>query len=310
MTTMEAPSLIPAPGKYLSVPFARYCEWQAVNWHKLEPFRKSAKHGYRKMVMPEDATPSEEMGDGFHAVILEPHRLDKEYAVMPRFSGHPNSNGYKAEKQAWLSEHQGQAIISTAERSEIQAMVDAVHEHPLASKIMAGKGKNEIGIVWKDAKTGVLCKGRCDTVRRIKMGLIDLATSTPNADVIALIDFKTTCGSVRNQSMPLSESFTFERAKYAYHGQIAFYHDGLTTLDPAPVIPIIIAVENTADHDVCVFDMRPMLETGRKLYQHLMKRMQDGLRDRKWPGAAPDKFIPMFPLPSEEECKYEVQKEE
>lgn len=287
---------VPAVGIYHNVPFQDYCRWDAINWHSLAPFRKSQRHGRYETTIGGFSTKAENRGDTMHAIMFEPKRLESEYAVMPEFEGHPNSKIHRDQKSQWIIDHQMQAHVSARELAEIQAQIEAVKNHPIAGPIMAGKGANEIGIVWKDAD-GNLCKGRVDTMRRVPAGLINLAAVKPDAEVIVMPDLKGTACTAKSPNRNLVDVFDAESDRLGYHGQIAFYHDGMAALRPGvEIVPLIIAVETVPPFDVCVFDMRPMLEAGRILYRAMMKRRAEGLKTSRWAGAA-NQLVPMFPKP-------------
>ncbi len=143
----------------------------------------------------------------------------------------------------------------------------------------------------------MLCKGRVDTLRRVPVGLIDLAAPKPDAEIIVMPDLKGTACTAKSPNRGLAEVFDSESDRLGYHGQIAFYVDGLAALRPGvEIVPLIIAVETVSPFDCCVFDMRPMLPAGRALYRKLMKRMQSGLSTSRWPGVS-DYVVPMNPKP-------------
>ena len=218
---------------------------------------------------------------------------------MPSFEGHHNSKAYKAQREAWLDEHKGQVDLDAADAKALSAMQDVVKKHPVAGKIMAGKGRNEIGIVWE--YQGVLLKARVDTVRRVPANLIDLAAE-PGAECIVDVDFKTT----RAIGTRLINSAI---AQYGYGAQLAMQYDGLRALNPADLIPLIIAVSDPpkesdgGPYDVVVCDMRPRIDVGRTLYRKLLKTYLDCRKAQRWPGTS-DFVVPMNPL------KYEIDPNE
>jgi hypothetical protein len=231
MTLAAAERIIPKVGVHRRVPFAEYVAWDAMNWHTLEPFRVSAKLGRLAMTLPDDASDAQALGGAFHSAVLEPALFDTEYAAMPQFDGHPNSNAHKQAKADWIEANREKVAIAPRERAALLAMSQAVRAHPIAAAILRGAGKNELSIVWRDKPTGVLCKGRVDRVCRVKIGVLDGAAANPNDDALCLIDFKTT------RAIGI-EAFDKEIAKFAYHAQLAMYLDGLNALDPAPLHPL------------------------------------------------------------------------
>lgn len=287
------------PGFYHNVDFATYARWDAINWHTLEPYRRSPLHGRWAELMDLEATDAMIDGEAFHSAILEPERFARDYAVMPAFEGHHNSKIYKEARAAWLEEHRGQVDIDADGFTDLQAAQAAVRNHPVAGNIMAAGGRTEIGIVWEFG--GVLLKARIDTVRRVPAALIDL-TANAGATCIVQADFKTT----RAIGTRLINS---EIAKHGYGAQLAMQYDGLRAIRPADVVPMLIAVckppkpSDRGPWDVVVCDMRPRLDAGRALYQRLLKKYLACRKAQRWPGVA-EHVIPMNPL------RYEVDPNE
>jgi hypothetical protein len=285
-TQVEVRTRVPAIGVHPGISFAEYAAWDAINWHTIEPYRKSAKVARQRMLEPDDATDAQVFGAAFHAAILEPERFDADYAIMPQFDGHPNSNAYKAKRDEWVAANADKVHLSNSDRAELLAMQAAVNAHPKASAILACHGKAELSIAWDDRKTGRRCKGRIDKLSRIPMRLIDPLHPQPDSTVICLIDVKMTRAI---------DDFERENGKYGYHGQIGgFYRDGLMTLNPVPVVPLVIAVENKSPNDVLVYQYPDdSTEEGQKLYRRLLGIHLNCERDKRWPGIS-DAVLPLF----------------
>lgn len=276
------------PGVEYAVAFTEYAAWQAVNWHLLEPFRISAKQGRQRMLAPQDASDTMVFGAAFHSATLEPKAFDEDYAVMPVFTGHPNSNAHKEAKAAWQAANATKVHLSPRDRDELLAMSAAVRAHPKAAAILGSKvGRNELSIRWRDRGSGVLCKGRVDRLCRVPIGVLDRSHPNPDAEVICAVDMKTT------RSI---EEFEREAAKYAYHGQMAFYRDGLMSLNPAALQVIIIAVENHPPFDVLVYRCdEDLLDHGRRLYRRLLTRFIGCEQHKRWPGISDDVLTLFLP---------------
>jgi hypothetical protein len=276
----------PTVGVHPRVPFLTYVGWEAINWHTLEPFRRSAKHGHHAMLIPDDATDTQVFGAAFHAAVLEPESFERDYATMPKFEGHPNSTACKQAKAQWIDANRTKVAITASERIELIEMAKSVRAHPVASAMLASKGRNELSIVWRDGTTGALCKGRVDRVCRVKVGIINPAAANAEDDALCLIDFKTT-----RAVDPLD--FDREVAKYAYHAQLAMYVDGMNAISPAPLHPYIVAIENCPPFDVVVRSLdEHAIGHGRRLYRRLLKTYLVGERTKRWPGIC-DSVIPV-----------------
>jgi hypothetical protein len=288
--------VIPSVGAHHGVPFAEYLAWDAINWSTLKAFRQSAKAGHHAMCRPKDATEAMEFGDAFDCALLQPERFEKEYAVMPEFEGHYNSTIHKQQKQAWRDAHRGCAEVTGADHDRAKAMAREVMAHEVSGAIMRAKGRNQVSIVWKDKSTGELCKGRIDLICRIPAKLLD-----PNATgtILAMVDLKATAKF---------HSFDYQASDIGYHGQLAFYQDGLMTLDPTPVTPLIISVQNEKDSelDVAVRSCMDAVEHGRRLYRRLLNEFIRCRKTNNWPGIAPTGTIPLVVSPWAREPENEI----
>jgi exodeoxyribonuclease VIII len=273
--------VIPKIGAHFNVSFEEYSRWEATNWHTLEPFRRSPKHARFSMDRPQDATKSMILCGAFHTAILEPVKFDRIYSVMPDFDGNHNSKAYKDKKNAWLENHSEAVTIDTKELARLRAMQRELSAHPVASAILKARGRNEISIVWKDKDTGELCKGRIDRLCRIPAAFLD-----PNAsgEVLALVDFKGTA---------FIDRFDNEVAKFGYFGQIAMYEDGLKTIEPASITPMIVAIEDVPPFDIAVHTCADAVEHGRRLYRRLLDELIRCRKAKSWPGIAPMGTIPI-----------------
>jgi hypothetical protein len=103
-------------------------------------------------------------------------------------------------------------------------------------------------------------------------------------DAIFLVDLKKTA---------FFHSFDNEVAKYGYHGQLALYQDGLETLTPGHVEPVIIACQDCAPFDVAVFRLGEAIEHGRKLYRRLLSEFINCKKTDRWPGICPVGCLPV-----------------
>ena len=73
----------PKDGLYRSVPMSEYETWEAINHSILHILEKTPMHARYAKTVPREPTPALEMGDAFHAAVLEPERFEAEYAEAP-----------------------------------------------------------------------------------------------------------------------------------------------------------------------------------------------------------------------------------
>lgn len=160
----------PADRLVAGLPFARYKADLAVNAGLLSEVSRSPLHGREYLDgPPRRATPDMRLGKFFHAALLEPLLFVSQAKV---FEGPRTSRAYKALLAAQGGDDEW--IISASELATVRAMLDRVHDHPVARGYLEGAVR-EISVKWTDAKTGLTCKGRPDAIS--KSGLvIDIKT--------------------------------------------------------------------------------------------------------------------------------------
>lgn len=280
------------PGLYQGLPFSTYRAIDAVNWHTLVHMRQSARHCRAKMLRPDDANDEQRLGEYSHACIMEPTRLATDYAVMPEFEGHPNSTAHKAAKAAWIEAHKERVPLTAEELERAQQMIASIDAHPLASKLLRSPtAKKEVTIVWLDKGTSLLCKGRIDLLDLQDLRLLDkYYKDESDRKVVTLADLKTTragTGVNGNSKKTMVELFNYDRLTYGYHGQLAFYADGLAAINPADILPVIVAVQNAAEYDVIVCPFSALMyDAGRALYRGLLDKFAACKASGQWPGVS------------------------
>ena len=253
--------------------YEQYAALEAVNWSSLKHLDVSPMAFRHNQEHPEKSTEARALGTALHCAILEPLIFSQQYAVMPDFGdlraveGRTSKEEGKANKMArnqWLSEHEGKLTLTAEDSERIANMSAAVRGHRAA--LAAIQGAKEQVVTWTDPLTGLACKARLDVIGD---GACDVKTAV---DVSP-------------------RAFGYAAAKYLYHGQLAFYHDGLIhsgRLNPRR-LPLFVAVQNRAPWDVAVYNMQSEhVEAGRLLYQRLLRRLADCAAADWWPGVAPE----------------------
>jgi hypothetical protein len=119
-----------------------------------------------------------------------------------------------------------------------------------------------------------------------------------------VIDLKTT-------KDPLPRLFARDAARYLYHGQIAWYHDGAIAsgalASHAAGPPMIVAVQTVEPYDVAVyFVSEATLEAGRALVRRLIDRLAACQAADIWPGVAPEPVWLELPRWADERDEEEV----
>jgi len=243
---------------------AAYDAIDAIRWSNLRELRTSPKHYRHALVAQRERTTAMLVGTAIHTAVLEPHLFA---------SRHPVFDGVRRGKtwDAFVVDHPGAEILNLRETELVMSAAGAVLRDPIAQRHMRGS-HTEHTITWTDAETGALCKGRVDLVNG------------------HLVELKST-----GDAMP--RRFAATAARLGYHGQIAYYLDGLAESGYATEgDPAIITVEQSAPWDVVVYTVPDtVIDLGRQLYRSLLRRLVECTERDEWPGIAEQEIELMLP---------------
>ena len=248
------------------MPRAEYDALSAEHWSTLKHIARSPAH-YLHSVLAAHAdmdTDALAFGRALHLAVLEPSRCAQEIAVW--------DGGTRRGKawEAFAAEHAGLELITRAQRQKIGSMVASISNTTEIAAMLTG-GNAEVSIAWKDADTGLDCKGRLDYVREPSDSLKDAG---------GIIDLKT----CRDAS---PDAFGRASLRYGYHGQAAFYCDGLAanSLSGRPLPYSIIAIEVAPPYVAQVYRLsEDVIELGREEYRRCLDRVAECKRSGQWPG--------------------------
>lgn len=233
----------------------------AINQSTLTAIRKSPLHYRHRLMAQNEETDAMRLGTLAHVALLEPDLVAEMFTVW--------TGGRRAGK-AWEAfeaeaEAAGRTVVKSEDLETAFRIRDAVRAHKPAWRYLRS-GRAEVVLVWRDKRTGLLCKGRMDW----------LSTSVPDV----MCDLKT----ARDVS-PWAFEPAFARRNYDV--QAAFYADGYETLTGRPLYPKAIAVENVPPHDVIVYDLVEAIDIGRQLYQEALERVAECQQSGLWLGQCP-----------------------
>lgn len=196
----------------------------------IEYFHK--KHILKEIPRPE--SPAFDIGTYFHTAILEPHKLNEDCVV---FSGIRRGKAWDDFKEA----NKGKAIITQAEFSQAQALVEAVKNSPVAiNRINRGEpevsGFLEIKILGNAIQAGDMVLtpngwepgGLKFPENKVQKMLIKVRADCLGDDFI--LDLKSTTGNCRNEWL-VKQSIT----KYHYDLSAALYLDIFSILMNRPM---------------------------------------------------------------------------
>lgn len=224
---LEVPN---APGLYAGISAEEYHRWPYASQTILKIMRdRSPLHAYQQMTNPPESTPALRLGDAVHVAVLQPDLFRSRFAVAPDVDRRT-----KAGKEEWaefVAENADKSVLKADEWGVCESIREAVHAHPIASKLLAGEA--EQSALWVDPATGVTCKARFDIVAR-SFGTI--------------IDLKTTIDASPSQ-------FTRAIYNYGYYIQAAHYLAGARALGIEVDLFAIIAVEKEPPYAVAVYQI-------------------------------------------------------
>jgi len=266
----EVENVIPTePGIYPNISGAVYASIDAINQTPLKIVGERSPAHYRANVdQPKEPSLAMEFGSAWHAAVLEPERFDAEYAGMDT----KIDRRFKAGKIAWAefeAENEGKTILQPGDMPRILAMREVLWDRADCRKMLRGNGRplHECAVVWNDRETGVLCKGRVDSI-------------TPEG-------FKTWTCVVDLKTCKDASFAGFRRtiASYGYDYQMAYYLDGLDAIAPAGRLPIIIAQETEYPYAVAIHELvENDLDFGRARYRSDLEQVAACLKSGTWPG--------------------------
>jgi len=246
-------------------PHLSFTDYRAIdflNWSALKGYSKTPAHYLEAVKNPMTQTPAMLVGSALHCMVLDgTEKFAESYAVAPVCDKRT-----KAGKELFndFTAANGDKEILTPEQALIvYEMASSVLNHPTARKILTLCTQTELSVTWKNDETGLDCKGRIDAYNPTN-GLV--------------VDLKTT-----DDASP--GAFARTVAKFAYHGQAAFYLDGMLSAGAYATQFLFIVVEKTAPFAVAVYVAdESMIDAGRLLVSEYLARHAGCLATDTWPG--------------------------
>ncbi len=259
----------------LHMPPSQYHASPGLSISRLKRIGYSPMHFQHVPAASDQAAPMH-LGQAAHCAVLEPERFARDYVVWNRMSDKGNlcpRNGQHWEK--FKAEHPHSEIVMPDEYEHALRMQQAVRGDKWAMRYLT-RGAAEVSMRWM--MRGRLCRGRPDYlgIADGKPHLVGLKT----ADDIRLHKFSTAA------------------ARYQYHLQWAWYHDGYDLIRHVRPVMKEIVVESKPPYAVVVYDIPDeVIEIGREEYTRLLELLADCERANEWPGPALGTEV-MFALPS------------
>lgn len=237
-----------------------------ISWSKLKHYGKSPAHFLEAWMNPPEQTPAMLLGSALHCLALEPEKFEARYVTAPVCDRRT-----KAGRELWEefeAQAGGRAVLTAEQFATANAMAGALLDSSTAAKVLSLCQHREHTIHWTDPLTDLPCKGVIDAW----------------GDNGFILDIKTTDDAG-------AKGFARTVANYQYHGQAAFYMDGLASNGREVKGFFFVVVEKTPPFGVQTFMCSTdMLMSGRLLYQRLLERHAECCSNGEWPGY-PDEVV-------------------
>lgn len=245
--------------------FESYQELAGVNWSTLREIEKSELHYVYRRLNPREDTARLALGRLVHTAVLQPDRLDADYAA---FEGDKRTKAWREFK----IENANRTCVAAEEMEQALAIARAVHRHPAAARLLA-HCNCEQAVVWRERESGLVCKCRVDAL-------------TPRT----IVEFKTTT-SVD------PEEFARLAGRMGYHKQLAFYRRGVkAALKRRRPAVRLIAVEIEPPFDVAVFRLdEDVLYAAHEQTSELLLKAASAARKQVWRGRS--ERVERLPIP-------------
>lgn len=227
---------------------------------KMDKIAISPAHYKASLEEPEKQTEALIFGSLFHTMVLEPEKIESEYAIEPVVNKRTNEG--KAILQEFYEQNAEKTIITQEQLETAKIMRDKIMENKIAKKLLKSKGECEISLFWNDEKTGTLLKARPDKI-------VD--------DII--IDLKTAVSASPN-------SFYKKAYDYAYHRQSAHFMEAYRKCyNKEPAGFIFIVIEKEPPYAVCVYKAsKEFIEKGEQEVRKLIDIYAECEKTNTWNG--------------------------
>lgn len=242
--------------------WASYFALPAMNWSRLKVLDESPKHFRHAEQNPTPQTEAQALGCYVHTATLQPDQVSAEYAIW---------TGGRRQGAAWdtfCAENADKAILREQDIAEAAGMIAALRAHPYVVALLADSDTViEDVVTWLD-ESGTDCKGRPDIRNRRRKLIADVKTAK-SAEV---------------------GRFGHDVTRYKYHGQLAFYADGIAAAEGwTSEEHVLIVVEKIAPYDVAIFPVgADAIAAGREKYRELLTLYRECVESGNWPGRYPE----------------------
>jgi hypothetical protein len=250
------------PGIYADISNHDYHSGPGISKSQLDLVaRAPALLEWSKQAPRSQKTGAAEIGDAFHALLLEPARFSMEYIVAPDGINRSTNDG-KSRWAALQAEAGERHILTYAEGQQLHLMRESAMAHPDIRQLIEADGLVEGSYYWIDEETGILCRCRPD-----------------KAIGGCFVDLKTT-----------DDVWQFQKsvANCRYHVQDAFYSEGGSKLldDFSGFLFIVVGKKlEMGRYPVRVVDLLDEVKAkGRELWRRDLDTVKQCQQSGEWPG--------------------------
>lgn len=201
-----------------------------ISWSKCREILASPRGFYNRYALGKIKPPSEAMAFGslFHAMLLEPAKIEKKFLQMPDF-GPMQSSTNRAKRDAWKADNAWATFVTAADIAVAKEMIERVREHECADFLTEGAAE-QFGYAKRPNGKWLM------TIADYKAH-----------DYI--VEVKTTSKGVE------WESFFREMLNYNYHAQLAL---GINVANLATNVRhggIFVVCSTVEPYDVAIYEM-------------------------------------------------------
>lgn len=249
-----------APGIYPEISNEAYHAGPGISKSGLWTIHSSTPAHY-KFPPPREENKNFSMGEAIHLAILEPEKFEDIV-----YRGPEDRRGNKWKDAQEYCGIDGKLLLTSGDYDDVLTIRDAVHADAwLNSIITGGERMIEASGYWIDEETGVLCRCRPDLYRR---------------DLGVILDVKSTASAGPSD-------FAKSVVNFGYHGQEAFYTDGMRALGQQVDAFVFVAVEKASPYAKAVYELPPsIVEEGRAIIRKSLNTYAECLRTNNWPAYA------------------------
>jgi len=223
-----------------------------------------------------DSTPAMILGSAFHTLLLEPHKFNEEYAVLPKIDRRTTKG--KEEYAAFEELSAGKTVLNEDQFEQLRDMVESTKNTEIANTLL-NNSVFEKSIYWTDEETDIQFKCRPD-VWSSNM-IIDVKTATES-------DMK---------------RFVRSSLDYGYMLQAGMMFEACKAIGKPFKMFVSLVVEKEAPYAPAVFMMsEEALQFGVDQFKFYKRKLKECLDLNKWPGYAIQELnVPKYAMIEESE---------